>query len=59
MDSWDYALFAIAAYFAIMGLIRRMRERRSGLVEHFRETLEAESRRLSKIKKKKQREQAA
>ncbi len=60
MDGWDYTLLAIAAYFAIMGLVRRMRERRTALMEQLAETMEAERKRLSKLKKKKQkREQAA
>jgi len=54
MDIWDYVLLAVAGYFAIMGLVRRMRERRTALVEQLRDTVEGERQRLSKIKKKQQ-----
>ncbi|RCS40743.1 hypothetical protein DTL42_25615 [Bremerella cremea] len=37
MSRWDIILFAIASYFAIMGLVRLMQARRNRLVRQFRE----------------------
>ena len=37
MSRWDIILFAVASYFAIMGLVRLMQARRYRLVRQFRE----------------------
>lgn len=37
MSRWDIVLFAVASYFAIMGLVRLMHARRGRLVRQFQE----------------------
>lgn len=42
MDNWTIALLVIAAYLAVMALVRLMIRRRDQLLNRFREEMEAE-----------------
>lgn len=45
MDRWDWALFALAVYVAVVVLVRLMAGRRDKVVTHLREQVQRQRRR--------------
>lgn len=45
MDAWDVALLAVAAYVAVLALVRLMIRRRDELLEQFRREVKKEKKR--------------
>ncbi len=45
MDSWDLTLMVVAAYLAIVALVRLMHRRRNQVIEKLRQEAETEKRR--------------
>jgi hypothetical protein len=46
MDSWDVTLLVVAAYLAIVALVRLMARRRNQVIEQYNQQAEQEKRRM-------------
>ncbi len=53
MDGWSIALLVVAAYVAVLALVRLMRKRRDQMVERFREEVEKEKKMQEAERKRK------
>jgi len=51
MDGWSWALLAVAAFMAVVVLVRLMLARRDSLIDEFRHKMAAEKK-LNEVKKK-------
>ncbi|MFI4874375.1 MAG: hypothetical protein ACIALR_03525 [Blastopirellula sp. JB062] len=58
MSKWDWIVYAAAAYFAVMSLVRFMRQRRNALTAQLRKAFDEEHQRaVEAMKKRKRREE--
>lgn len=57
MDTWDIALLCVAAYVAIITLVRLMRRHRDVLLERLHSDLEQEHHRLKKERRRQNRKE--
>jgi heme exporter protein D len=53
MDGWNWALLAVAAFVAVVVLVRLMLARRDKLVEELHQKMAAEKKKLQQAKKAK------
>lgn len=60
MSKWEWILYAVAAYVAVMALVRFMRQRRDSLTAQLRKAFDEEHQRaVEAMKKQRRREEEA